>query len=301
MPQRIKTNQCSEIKLRIAKINNLTSDKHYRTKAERKQMWKLGVIPPAVVAEYRRVNFTVLEAGCAYRSDGLWKILDFLLEHPIGHFDVIVSSGGLHCSYKQYRASQWYLSLEKRWKRVTETTPVVWLEITNCLKTDAGHYWRYGTSWRLNYRKYVSCAYATKHVPGINSVFQRSGVFISPTRFISSQPVMTANPYEPPSEKEAESPCVFADYLHPSISCYLFMMQVHFISIRIALTSGTYVAGNGSNLKDAALSLAEDGLVVEEAGWWTWESMLWLLVAVLLSCVVGRCFVRKLYPRATQS
>jgi hypothetical protein len=219
----------------------------------------------------------VVEAGCAGGGDGLWLVFRHLLRSrgyrenvtashllseahdvessaawgegsethglfalrlpPLARYDAVLTSAGLHCTYKHYRAGAWYRHLRRSWHLVTAFAPVVWLEVAHCLKDNTGHFFAYGGKQRLNYKKLASCPFIDSHVGTMNDLFANvSGVFISPTRFISAGLKKVANASRPPSEAELKSSrCLYADYLHPTLTCYAAMNRVHIDVLREAL------------------------------------------------------------------
>lgn len=285
------TNRCSEMEVVVSVLPGLTGDRHYRNKAERKRYWQLGIVPPLVTARFEGLTVNVLEAGCARHSDGLWKILDYLQHNATNSmisYDAMLVSGGMHCSYQQYRAAKWYLSLSQRWPYFVARVPVVWIEISNCTKTNAGHFWWYGRQQRLNYRKLVSCDYAAKHIKAIESIFTREGVLISPTRFISRN-ITKANASGLTLLNWRE-PCPFVDDLHPSLPCYGAMLQVHLNALHVAFAQRRSRATNDASGSVRTGIVVQDHVQDEE--WFEVQLLVSALVVglviVLASARIGR-------------
>jgi hypothetical protein len=221
-------------------------------------------------------TFDVIEAGCAGGGDGIWLVYRHLLrsaqyaenrsaahvvfgdgdvtqrswrdgttgdtlfrprQPPFARYDAVLTSAGLHCTYKHYRSGMWYRHLRRNWHLVTAFTPVVWFELSHCLKDNAGHFFVFQGKQRLNYKKLASCPFIDSHVDTINNLFVNvSGVFLSPTRFITKGLKKVVNASRPPSEGERRnSSCLFADYLHPSLSCYAALNRAHVEILRVAL------------------------------------------------------------------
>ncbi|CUG50321.1 Hypothetical protein, putative, partial [Bodo saltans] len=132
------SNRCGEIKHRFTPLTNLTMNEFYKTHEDRRKFWKTKIIPPLLSMSFRGVDMHILEAGCSNHRDGLWVVMDYLLKYNVPFkFDMIVLSGGLHCSYRIYKGGTWYRSLFERFPKFRKAgIPLVWLEVTHCLKND---------------------------------------------------------------------------------------------------------------------------------------------------------------------
>ena len=224
-----KSNTCGEVKHQFTVVKNLTVAEFYKTPEDRRRFWKTKNVPPLLTMSYRGMSFHILEAGCANHRDGLWVVLDYLIQHHVTfHYDMIVMSGGLHCMYRHYKGGQWYLSLFERFRFFRDIgVPIVWVEVTHCLKTDAGHWMKSPDKkgkWEINFRKLVSCAWIDKHIHFMNKGVEREGMVVSPTRHIT--PNLTMH-YKSKSDRslrindsERSSPCIFMDPIHPCVECY---------------------------------------------------------------------------------
>ena len=261
------SNTCEEVSYSFTALKNLTSAAYYQSREERAARWKAKEVVPLLTLSYRQViDIHILEAGCSSRTDGLWRMLDFVTESSaadplqrvdgIGgslqasdgrfiHFDALVLSGGLHCSYKVYRGGNWYRSLFSRIPRLVNGdaqpthidgrllgkkamkgggwhVPVVWLEVTHCLKGDGGHFYKQGSKFMLNYRKVAACPYIDQHVLLMNALVEAAGALVAPTRHITRN--LSLLPSSGVGVAEPSS-CVFVDLMHPTVECYLPIAQ----------------------------------------------------------------------------
>jgi hypothetical protein len=223
------SNTCGEIKHHFTIIKNLTQAEFYRTPEERRKFWKTKNVPPLLTMTHRNITMHILEAGCANHRDGLWVILDYLINHHVTFaYDMIVMSGGLHCMYRHYKGGQWYLSLFERFRFFRDIgVPIVWIEVTHCLKTDAGHWMKSPDKkgkWEINFRKLVSCAWIDKHIHFMNKGVEREGMVLSPTRHITPNLTMHYKSKTDRSLRINDSartqPCIFMDPIHPCVECY---------------------------------------------------------------------------------
>lgn len=223
------SNTCGEIQHHFTIIPNLTQAEFYRTPEERRKFWKTKNVPPLLTMSHRGMTMHILEAGCANHRDGLWVVLDYLIAHHATFaYDMIVMSGGLHCMYRHYKGGQWYLSLFERFRFFRDIgVPIVWVEVTHCLKTDAGHWMKSPDKkgkWEINFRKLVSCAWIDKHIHFMNKGVEREGMTRSPTRHITPNLTMYYKSKTDRSMRINDSsrthPCVFMDPIHPCVECY---------------------------------------------------------------------------------
>jgi hypothetical protein len=240
-------------------LRNLSSAAFYHSRGERAARWRSHEVMPLLTLSYRgndsgrgEVLVHILEAGCASRTDGVWRMMDFLIEStstavsagggPRGGgggvgflhttdgafvpFHALIVSGGLHCSYKVYRGGNWYSSLFQRIPAFTAVSggcPVVWLEVTHCLKGEGGHFYRQGSKFLLNYRKLAACPYIDQHVPVMNSLVAVAGALVAPTRHITRTLSLLSASTTAAERRlaDAEGRCLFVDLMHPSVECYL--------------------------------------------------------------------------------
>ena len=60
-------------------------------------------------------------------------------QKPIPNWDLIVTSGGFHCTYFEYQTKPgWYGKIAERLRTLKHYSPIVWLEASNCNKGHVG-------------------------------------------------------------------------------------------------------------------------------------------------------------------
>lgn len=271
-----------EVKFSMMKLDGLTTDDYYMSKRERYLFWKKGLVPPLIIMTFRDVRFMVLEAACIKPHDGLPKAADWFaknwrtLPHSI---DLIISSGGYHCTYHEYKKKPpWYYKVGHSMRELRQIAPVVWIEASNCTKDRTGHFIytkRKGTNVTvrptLNVHKLVSCDFAGAYSTAINRFMHKNGIVVSPTRFMTTNITMVKNVMTTLSKEEEESPCAFSDPLHMSLKCYGFGLQVHLNSIRIALQ--TWRKPENSLLSSELPSTMESDFEEKDSAWGATEAI----------------------------
>jgi hypothetical protein len=239
------SNRCGEIKHRFTPLTNLTMNEFYKTHEDRRKFWKTKIIPPLLTMNFRGLEMHILEAGCSNHRDGLWVVMDYLLKYNVPFkFDMIVLSGGLHCSYRIYKGGTWYRSLFERFPKFRSAgIPLVWLEVTHCLKSDGGHFFKMEGKWMLNYRKLASCPWIDKHVPFMKSGSIRNGVAYVNTRHITQNLTLIGKSKTDKSykfnEAQRNEPCPFMDPIHPTVECYGAIAQSLALTLKGVISNAT--------------------------------------------------------------
>lgn len=236
-------NTCGEIHHRFTVLQNLTVSEFYKTPEERRKYWKTKNVPPLLSLQFRDIQLHILEAACANHRDGLWVVLDYLQQFEVPFkYDMIVMSGGLHCSYRLYKGGMWYRSLFYRFLSFQEMgVPIVWLEITHCLKTDGAHYFKdplKKNAMSLNYRKLASCKFIDKHAALMRGTAISRNARLVYTRHITKNLTLhrkvPGDVYKFNDDMRNES-CVFMDPIHPSIECYGAIAQSLAVTLKSTL------------------------------------------------------------------
>jgi hypothetical protein len=270
-----RPNRCTSVMEPVfTQLQNLTSATFYQSRSERAARWKAREVMPLLTLRHSGEDggrspallLHILEAGCSSRTDGLWRMLDFLIDstrnatvgapsatgtsggvgyvHTSGGrfvpFDALVLSGGLHCSYKVYRGGNWYRSLFLRIPPLVAASrglAVVWLEVTHCLKGDGGHFYRQGSKFMLNYRKLAACPYIDQHVATMNRLVEEAGAVVAPTRHLTHRLSLMPSATREAEGGAAASLCLFVDLMHPSVECYLRIARSLALTLQFALES----------------------------------------------------------------
>lgn len=259
------SNRCAEIKHRFTPIANLTANEFYKTQEERRKFWKSKTIPPLLSMHFRDTEFHILEAGCSNHRDGLWLILDHLLKFNVPfRYDMIVLSGGLHCSYRLYKGGTWYRSLFERFKYFRSAgIPLIWIEVTHCLKNDGGHYFKLEGKWTLNYRKLAACPFIDKHIPFMKSGALRNGAAFVHTRHITQNLSLLGKAKTDKSykfnEAQRNDPCPFMDPIHPTVECYGAIAQSMAHTIKQVVENATNFVS--LEPQPSKITLQEEGTV----------------------------------------
>ncbi|CUG50339.1 Hypothetical protein, putative, partial [Bodo saltans] len=121
--------------------------------------------------------------------------------------------------------------------------PLVWLEVTHCLKNDGGHFFKMEGKWMLNYRKLASCPWIDKHVPFMKSGSIRNGVAYVNTRHITQNLTLIGKSKSDKSykfnEAQRNEPCPFMDPIHPTVECYGAIAQSLALTLKDVIQNAT--------------------------------------------------------------